>query len=69
MNLFIIGDRLSTVQSNVEKALSERDSEFIKQEAHSQVQAGANMLNLNIGTLVENKLECIEWMIITSEKW
>ena len=63
MNLFIIGDRLSTVQSNVEKALSERDSEFIKQEAHSQVQAGANMLNLNIGTVVENKLECIEWMI------
>lgn len=63
MNLFIIGDRLSAEKSRVRKALNEKDSKFIKQEAQLQVQAGANMLHLNVGTLVNNALECLEWMI------
>jgi 5-methyltetrahydrofolate--homocysteine methyltransferase len=59
----IIGERINTSIKYIEKAYSDRDSKVIQEEALKQVEAGANMLDVNAGLKLEENIKRIEWAV------
>lgn len=59
----IIGERINTSIKYIEKAYSDRDSKVIQEEALKQVEAGANMLDVNAGLKLEENIKRLEWAV------
>ncbi len=63
MNLAIIGERLNTSRPSIGQAVMERDVTVIHDEAMMQLKAGALMLDINTGTLGEDEIPAMEWVL------
>lgn len=48
--MIIIGEKINGTRKKVSAAIRERDAQFIKDLAQSQVEAGSNYLDVNAGT-------------------
>jgi 5-methyltetrahydrofolate--homocysteine methyltransferase len=59
----IIGERLNSTRRAVAAALAERNSEFVRNEALRQAQAGAHFLDVNAAAAVSREIEDLRWMI------
>ena len=55
--MFIIGEKINGTRKAVNKAVLERDAEFIRNLALAQVAAGADALDINAGTAGERGLQ------------
>lgn len=66
--MIVIGERINTSRKLVNEAVSKLDSEFICNEAKSQVDAGACYIDVNAGTFVDKEKELMEWIIKTIQK-
>ena len=49
--MLIIGEKINGTRKLVNKAVAERDADHIRHLAISQVEAGADALDINAGTL------------------
>ena len=47
--MLIIGERINTVRKKVLQAYQEKDSEYIREEAIRQSEAGADIIDVNAG--------------------
>ncbi len=61
--MFIIGEKINGTRKAVNKAVLERDAEFIRNLAIAQVAAGADALDINAGTAGEREPEDMVWLI------
>lgn len=65
--MLIVGERINTSrkvkgEAVIEKAVVERDVEFIQNLAKTQVEAGAHYIDVNCGTLPTGEPEALEWI-------
>jgi 5-methyltetrahydrofolate--homocysteine methyltransferase len=64
--MFIVGERINTTRKSVDQAVRERKAEMVQEEAIRQVQAGANTLDVNCGSLkAEEEPEALTWLVKT----
>jgi len=63
MVVLIIGERFNSSIKKVEQAIQAKDSAFIQSEAKLQAEAGADVIDLNAGTLIKSEPEEIVWLI------
>ncbi|NQT46315.1 MAG: methyltetrahydrofolate cobalamin methyltransferase [Candidatus Omnitrophica bacterium] len=63
--MIIIGERINTSRESVSKAVREKDASFIIKEAKRQAEAGANFIDLNCGTLLDNEPDAMAWLVET----
>ena len=63
--MIIIGENIHVIAGAVNRAVKERDPRVIQDLAKSQVGAGADYLDLNLGPLTKNPQETIQWVINT----
>lgn len=68
--MLIIGERINTSRKIkgepvIEKAVKERDAEYIIDLARKQKEAGATYIDVNAGTLTEGEPEALEWLVTT----
>jgi 5-methyltetrahydrofolate--homocysteine methyltransferase len=63
--MLMIGERINSSIKRIEDAIKAKDSAFIQQEAVRQVQAGAQVVDLNAGTLIKTESEELVWLIQT----
>jgi cobalamin-dependent methionine synthase I len=64
--MFIVGERINTTRKSMDQAVKERNTEMIQEEAIRQVQAGANTLDVNCGSLkAEEEPEALTWLVKT----
>ena len=65
--MIIIGERINSSRKRIAEAIEKRDADFIKNEAVSQVQAGAgaNFIDLNCGTFLDEETALMQWLITT----
>lgn len=64
--MLIIGEKINTTRNRVGKAVEERNSEAIRDEAVTQVQSGAQILDVNCGTLAADKEpDTLAWLVQT----
>lgn len=61
--MLIIGERINSSRKTINEAITKKDIKFIQQEAVSQVNAGADMIDVNCGTNVGKEKSDMEWLV------
>jgi 5-methyltetrahydrofolate corrinoid/iron sulfur protein methyltransferase len=61
--VYIIGENIQILSSRIKAAIADRDAGPIRELARVQVDAGANMLDLNIGPRKRDGVEVMQWII------
>ncbi|KXS39157.1 MAG: 5-methyltetrahydrofolate--homocysteine methyltransferase [Candidatus Frackibacter sp. T328-2] len=63
--MIIIGELINTSREGLEAAVKGRDKEFIHNLAKKQEDAGADFIDVNCGTLIQEEPEALEWLVKT----
>jgi 5-methyltetrahydrofolate corrinoid/iron sulfur protein methyltransferase len=63
--MIVIGEKINGTRKAVGTAVRERDADFIKQLAISQVEAGSDYLDVNAGTPPQREPEDMAWLVET----
>lgn len=69
MTILIVGELINTSRRAVKEAVEARDADYIKKLAKMQVDAGANYVDVNCGTLVNNEPETMAWLVDTIQSY
>ena len=64
--MLIVGERINTSQKPIAEATEKRDSPFILREAKLQEEAGAHLIDVNVGTFAEKEKEHLLWLVEAS---
>ncbi len=65
--MLIIGERINATRKRIGEAVTNRDADFIKEEARRQVEAGAGMLDVN-GGVAGHEVENLCWLVDTVQE-
>lgn len=63
--MLIIGERINTSRKGIAEPMAARDAAFFQDLAKQQVEAGADMVDVNCGTLIEGEPEGLAWLVET----
>jgi len=63
--MLIIGEKINGMFKNVREAIQTKNSDIIKDLALKQINAGADVLDVNVGPASVNPIEDMEWLIKT----
>lgn len=63
--MLIIGERLNTTRKTPALIVKNRDAEALVREARRQVEAGAQYVDVNAGTIADGEVEALGWMVAT----
>jgi len=66
--VLIIGELINTSRKAINEAVEKRDAGYIQKIAREQVEAGANYVDVNCGTMVYNEVETMEWLVNTIQE-
>lgn len=66
--MLVIGERINATRKGIREAIEKKDALFIQKEAAAQVEAGADMLDVNCGMDPKNEKENIEWLLETVQE-
>ena len=66
--MLVIGEKINGTRKLVNKAVVERDADHIRRLAISQVEAGADALDINAGTLPDREPDDMVWLINTVQE-
>jgi cobalamin-dependent methionine synthase I len=61
--MYIIGENIQILAPKIKAAIADRDATYVRQLARTQVDHGADMLDLNIGPRKRDGIEVMQWMI------
>jgi len=61
--VLIVGELINTSRKAIKEAVDKQDAEYIKNIAKEQFEAGANYIDVNCGTMVNNEVEIMEWLV------
>ena len=59
----IIGEKINGTLEQVSKAIKERNATFIQDLARRQVEAGADLVDVNAGTRPDEEPEALSWLV------
>jgi cobalamin-dependent methionine synthase I len=60
--MLVVGEKINTSRKAVKEAVKNRDSAFIRALARSQAEGGADYIDVNCGTFIDEEPELISWM-------
>jgi len=66
--MLIIGEKINSSRKNIKEMLERKNKEFIQELAKKQVEGGAQMLDLNTGTIRKNEPEDMKWLVKTVQE-
>ena len=66
--MFVIGERINGMFTDVKNAIQAQDPAPIQQLARDQVAAGANALDINVGPASADKLGAMQWLVETAKQ-
>lgn len=61
--MLLIGERINSSSRRISLAINKRDVALIQSEARAQVEAGADMVDVNVGALTDNEPEHLRWLV------
>lgn len=61
--MLIIGEKINTTKKSINAAVEARDKNLIQNEAMKQLEAGANVIDVNTGTRIKTEVEDMEWLV------
>lgn len=66
--MLVIGERINGMYKDVGKAIKNKDKEVIQKLARSQVEAGAAMLDVNVGPAASEPEDTLKWLVETIQE-
>jgi 5-methyltetrahydrofolate--homocysteine methyltransferase len=63
--VLVIGERINSSIKKIEAAIQDKNTDLIKNEAKSQLDAGAHVIDLNAGAFLRSESEYLVWLIQT----
>lgn len=66
--MLIVGELINTSRKAIGAAVEAKDAEYIKKTAVEQVEAGADYIDVNCGTMIDNEVETMEWLVNTVQE-
>ena len=63
--MVIVGEKINTSRKSVEEAVRKKDATFIAKVAREQAEAGANYIDVNAGTFLEQEVDYLCWLVET----
>ncbi|MFC2019479.1 dihydropteroate synthase [Chloroflexota bacterium] len=63
--MLIVGEKINTSRKGIEEAVVKRDAAFIVNVAREQAEAGANYIDVNAGTFLEQEVDYLCWLVET----
>ena len=63
--MVIVGEKINTSRKNIEEAVKKQDAAFITKVAREQAKAGANYIDVNAGTFLEQEVDRLCWLVET----
>jgi len=63
--MIIVGEKINTSRKSIEEAVSNRDAAFITRVAREQAEAGAQYIDVNAGTFVDEEPDHLCWLVET----
>ncbi|HEY48628.1 MAG TPA: dihydropteroate synthase [Dehalococcoidia bacterium] len=63
--MIIVGEKINTSRRSIAEAVEKRDTDFIVGVAREQAEAGANYIDVNAGTFLEQEADCLCWLVET----
>ena len=66
--MIIVGEKINSSLKGVTEAIKDRNLEFIQQRAIDQAENGANFIDVNCGTLIDEEAEALSWLVETVQK-
>ena len=61
--MLIIGEKINSTRKRIKEAIAARDAEYLQNLAVSQVDAGADYLDVNTGAFPSEEVELMEWLV------
>ncbi len=61
--MLIVGERINTSRKKIDDAVERRDAAFIQADVRAQVDAGAQIIDVNAGSRVGSELDDLNWLI------
>jgi 5-methyltetrahydrofolate--homocysteine methyltransferase len=61
--MLVVGERINTFKKSVMRAYEKRDEEFIRREALSQAEAGAEVIDINAGSDIDLEPDNMRWAV------
>jgi len=66
--MFVIGERINGMFSDVKRGIENRDAEIIHHVARKQIKCGADALDINVGTAKGKAMDNMLWLIETVQQ-
>ena len=63
--MIVVGEKINTSRKSIREAVEKKDADFIIQVAKDQVEAGADYIDVNAGTFVNDEVELLCWLVET----
>ena len=63
--MVIVGELINTTRKSVKAAVVDRDEAKIRELARNQAEAGANYIDVNAGTLGDQEIDSLVWLVET----
>ncbi len=63
--MYVIGERINGMFQGIRKAIEEQDKTAIQEMAMTQLKAGANILDVNVGPAKAKPIDAMKWLIET----
>ncbi len=66
--MIIVGEKINTSRKRIAEAVEKRDADAITEVAREQAEAGANYIDVNAGTFLEQEADCLCWLVETVQQ-
>lgn len=66
--MIIVGEKINTSLKGVTEFVRERNAEAIQELAVSQAELGADYIDVNCGTLVDEEVTALPWLVETVQQ-
>ena len=66
--MLIIGEKINSSRKDIKEMVEGKNKEFIQELAQKQTKGGAQMLDLNIGTIRKSEPEDMRWLVKTVQE-
>lgn len=60
--MLIVAERINSSRKGINQAIKAKDADFIRSEAKAQAEAGADYIDINAGSFVEQEAEYLCWL-------
>jgi len=66
--MLVIGEKINTTLKEAKEIVAKKDEKALQELAKKQIDAGANMVDVNVGTRIKTEAEDMEWAIKTIQE-